>query len=124
MNKSLFEDFLQKPKNNQQQSTFEARDARVITPALPRTLQTMELARLVGLFLGIGGSIAKDKLNGGFAIPRQVKDMLNLPLLASVNIMDEKDLTVKAQSILSRTMWRQCLCRVLAKFELCEVGSR
>src|SRR5205085_9879815 len=55
VNKSLFEDFLQKAKINQQQSTFEARDARVITPALPpgapsypRSLQTMELGFLFG----------------------------------------------------------------------------
>ena len=35
MNKSLFEDFLQRAKITQEQSTFEAREARVITPALP-----------------------------------------------------------------------------------------
>src|SRR5262249_20483075 len=35
VNKSLFEDFLQRAKLTQEQSTFEAREARVITPALP-----------------------------------------------------------------------------------------
>ena len=35
VNKSLFEDFLQRSRVTEEQSTFEARDARVITPALP-----------------------------------------------------------------------------------------
>ena len=33
VNKSLFEDFLQKAKITDEQSTFRARDARVIMPA-------------------------------------------------------------------------------------------
>ena len=35
VNKSLFEDFLQKAKVSEEQSTFRARDVRVITPAQP-----------------------------------------------------------------------------------------
>ena len=35
VNKTLFENFLQKAKITQEQSTFDARDARVITPAEP-----------------------------------------------------------------------------------------
>jgi capsular exopolysaccharide synthesis family protein len=103
VNKSLFENFLQKAKISEQQSTFEARDARVITPALrgglsyPKTQQSMEIALIIGLFLGIGGSVAKDKLNGGFATPRQIEDMLELPLLASINTMTNEDLTVKGK---------------------------
>ena len=104
VNKSLFEDFLKKAKISQQQSTFEARDARVITPALPpsvpsypKTHQTMELALILGLFLGIGGSVAKDKLNGGFATPRQIEDMLELPLLTSINGMAKQELTAKGK---------------------------
>jgi len=104
VNKSLFEDFLQKAKTSQQQSTFEARDARVITPALPpgapsypRTLQTMEIALFIGLLLGIGGAVAKDKLNGGFTTPRQIEDMLGVPLLTSLNSMHQKDLTVEGK---------------------------
>jgi capsular exopolysaccharide synthesis family protein len=104
VNKSLFEDFLQKAKLTQEQSTFEARDARVINPALPpggpsypRTVQTMQLALLIGLFLGIAGSIAKDKLNNGFATPRQIEDMLGFPLLTSINTIDPKELVIKGE---------------------------
>ena len=35
VNKTLFENFLQKAKITQEQSTFDAQDARVITPAQP-----------------------------------------------------------------------------------------
>src|SRR5579862_1738650 len=105
VNKSLFENFLQKAKISEQQSTFEARDARVITPALrgslsyPKTTQTMEIALIIGLFLGIGGSVAKDKLNGGFATPRQIEDMLDLPLLSSINTMTKEELTIKGKTL-------------------------
>ena len=106
INKTLFEDFLKNAKITQQQSTFEARDARVITPALPpnvpsypKTHQTMEIALIIGLFLGIGGSVAKDKLNGGFATSRQIEEMLEFPLLASMNTMLKEDLTVNGKVI-------------------------
>ena len=39
--------------------------------------------------------MAKDKLNCGFATPRQAEDMLGLPLLASVSTMTTTDLTLK-----------------------------
>ena len=101
VNKNLFEDFLQRAKITQEQSTFEARDSRVITPAMvpgapsyPKKSQFMTLALILGLFLGVGGAVAKDKLSGGFATPRQIEDMLQIPLLTSVNIMNDRDLTV------------------------------
>ena len=106
VNKSLFEDFLARAKITQEQSTFEARDSRVITPATsphfpssPKKTQFMSLALLFGLFLGVGGAVAKDKLNGGFATPRQIEDMLQLPLLTSINLMNSRDLVVKGQNI-------------------------
>ena len=106
VNKNLFEDFLSRAKITEEQSTFEARDSRVITPALPpgapsspKKLQFMSLALIMGLFLGVGGAVAKDKLNGGFATPRQVEDMLQVPLLTSVNTMNSRDLMVKGKLI-------------------------
>jgi capsular exopolysaccharide synthesis family protein len=57
----------------------------------------MEFALMIGLVLGIGGSVAKDKLNGGFATPRQIEEMLDLPLLTSINTMAKEDLTVKGK---------------------------
>jgi capsular exopolysaccharide synthesis family protein len=106
VDKSLFEDFLQRSKVTQQQSTFDSHDSRVITAALPpggpsspKKGQFMGLALIMGLFLGVGAAVAKDKLNGGFATPRQIEDMLQLPLLTSVNSMNARDLTVKGKLV-------------------------
>jgi succinoglycan biosynthesis transport protein ExoP len=106
VNKSLFEDFLSRAKITEAESTFEARDARVITPAVPpggpsspRKGQFMTLALIIGLCLGVGGAVANDKLSGGFATPRQIEDMLQVPLLSSINVMETKDLTVKGKIV-------------------------
>ena len=106
VNKSLFEDFLQRAKITQEQSTFEAREARVITPALPpgapsypRKTQYIAINLLIGLLLGVGGAVAKEMLNAGFTTPKQVEDVLGLPLLASVSLMSSLDLTVEGKTV-------------------------
>jgi capsular exopolysaccharide synthesis family protein len=106
VNKNLFEEFLQRAKITDEQATFDAQDARVITPAsrpvnpsYPNKTQIMTIALIIGCFLGVGGAVAKDKLNGGFATPRQIEDMLQVPLLSSVNVMNANDLTVKGKVV-------------------------
>jgi hypothetical protein len=100
----VFEDFLQRSKITQEQSTFEAREARVITQALPpggpsyrRKTRIIGLTLFIGLAVGIGGAIAKEKLNAGFTTTYQVEEMLELPILPSVPSMD--DLTVGGKVI-------------------------
>ena len=106
VNKSLFEDFLQRAKITQEQSTFEAREARVITPALPpgapsypRKSQYLAINLLIGLLLGVGGAVAKELLNAGFTTPKQVEDILGLPLLTSVSLMRVRDLTIDGKLV-------------------------
>ena len=106
VNKSLFEDFLQKSKITDEQATFEARDARVITPAAtpgvpssPRKFRIMMIALAIGLLLGVGGALAKEKLNTGFTTPRQIEERLQLPLLTSVNSMSSTETTVKGKAV-------------------------
>ena len=101
VNKSLFEDFLQRSKITQEQSTFEAREARVITRALPPGSPTyphktkyMSAFVIIGLLVGVGGALAKEMLNAGFTTPKQVEEVLGLPVLASVSQMEARDLTV------------------------------
>src|SRR5262249_39670475 len=80
--KSVFEDCLQRAKVTDEQSTFRARDARVITPAqpgiksFPRTQVILTIALLVGIGLGVGGALAMEMLNTGFTTPRQVEELL------------------------------------------------
>jgi capsular exopolysaccharide synthesis family protein len=106
VNKSLFEDFLQRAKITQEQSTFEAREARVINPAVapgapsfPRKSQYLAINLLIGLLLGVGGAVAKEMLNVGFTTPKQVEDVLGLPLLSSLSLMGARDLTVDGKAI-------------------------
>jgi len=106
VNKSLYEDFLQRAKVTEEQSTFEARQARVITPAsppgapsYPRKAQYFTITLFVGLMLGVGGAVAMEMLNAGFTTPKQIEDMLGLPLLTSVSRMDARDLTVDGKLV-------------------------
>ncbi len=95
-NKTLFESFLSRTKITQEQSTFQEREARVISPAtrpgapsFPRKPLVLSLALVVGLLIGIGGSVALDMLNAGFGTPRQVEEKLGVPVLASVPLLRE-----------------------------------
>jgi succinoglycan biosynthesis transport protein ExoP len=93
-NKTLYEDFLQKSKMVREQATYEARDARVINPAQPpgapsspKIFRSILVMLFLGSILGIGGAVAKERLNSGFVTPQQIEEVLELPLLASVNRM-------------------------------------
>jgi polysaccharide biosynthesis transport protein len=106
VDKSLYESFLQKAKITEEQSTFEARDVRVITPAVPPGVpsspkkgQTMTLAFVIGLLLGVGGAVTLEMLNAGFTTPRQIEDALGVPLLASVGHMRDQDLNVDGKIV-------------------------
>jgi exopolysaccharide transport family protein len=105
-NKTLFEDFLKQAKITQEESTFEPQDVRIITPALPpnlpsypRKLQFFAITMFIGLLLGVGGALAKEKLNTGFTTPKQVEDVLGLPLLTSVNHLTARDLKIDKETI-------------------------
>ncbi len=120
VNKSLFEDFLQRSRVTQEQSTFEARDARVITPALtpggpssPRKMQITLVALALGLVLGIGGAYTIELLNAGFTTPRQIEEMLEMPLLASISRMSSSDLSVDGTAL---TMPEYPLAKPLSRF--------
>ncbi|MDE2579619.1 MAG: polysaccharide biosynthesis tyrosine autokinase [Hyphomicrobiales bacterium] len=101
VNKSLFEDFLQRARVTQEQSTFEARDARVLTPALPAGApsapqkgRAMMVSLLIGLAGGLVGAYLLELLSAGFTTPKQLEDLLDLPLLASIPNMEPGDLSV------------------------------
>ena len=106
VNKTLFEDFLKQAKVTEEQSTFEPQDVRIITPALvpgspsyPNQARFMTVNLLIGLFFGVGGAFARDKLNSGFTTPRQIEDFLGLPLLASVSRLSSRELSADGTKI-------------------------
>lgn len=99
VNRTLFEDFLKRSKITQEQSTYEPQEVRIITPAIPpgapsypRKGRLVTMSLLVGVLLGIGGAIAKEKLNTGFTTPKQIEELLGLPLLTSISRITSRDL--------------------------------
>ena len=47
----------------------------------------------------IGGAFAKELLNAGFTTPKEIEDLLELPLLSSVATMAASDLTIAGKDI-------------------------
>ena len=105
VNKTLFEEFLQKAKITDEQSTFRARDVRVIVPAqaggqsFPNTTRTLWMALFAGLCLGLGGALAMEMLKAGFTTPREVEETLGIPVLSSVAKMNKSQLVKDGKSI-------------------------
>jgi exopolysaccharide transport family protein len=105
-NKTLFENFLSRSKITQEQSNFEEREARVISPAtkpgapsFPRKSIVESFALLVGLMIGVAGSVALDMLNAGFLTPREVEEKLGLPVLASAPLLSGKERTIEGKTL-------------------------
>jgi capsular exopolysaccharide synthesis family protein len=105
VNKTLFEDFLQKAKITDEQATFRARDVRVIMPAqtggqsYPNSRKVLLTALLAGLGLGVGGAFAIEMLRAGFASPREVEEALGIPVLASVRRLKKSELVKEGKTI-------------------------
>ena len=104
VNKMLFEDFLSRAKLTQEQSTFEARDTRVIsqatppfTPAYPKKAATLFLSFVVGIAIGIAITMLIEAMNAGFTTNEQVETMLGLPVLTSVNEWKAEELTINGK---------------------------
>jgi succinoglycan biosynthesis transport protein ExoP len=104
VNKSLFEDFLQKAKITDEQATFRARDVRVITPAqaggqsFPEYRKVLLIALFIGIGLGVGGAAAIEVLKAGFTTTREVEESLGLPVLASVRQLTTSQLVNDGKS--------------------------
>ena len=105
VNKSLFEDFLQKAKITDEQSTFRAREARVIVPAqfgwqsYPNRNRILMMALALGLAFGVGGAFAMELLKAGFTTPNEVEKALGIPVLASVRKVDAGQLVKDGKTI-------------------------
>jgi succinoglycan biosynthesis transport protein ExoP len=97
-NKTLFEEFLSRAKLTREQSSFEEHEAHVISPAtepeapsFPKKRLIGALAGLAGLLIGVSGSFVLDMLNPGFKSAREIEEMLDLPVLASIPILSDSD---------------------------------
>jgi polysaccharide biosynthesis transport protein len=102
-NKTLFDNFLNRAKITQEQSSFEEREARVIspatrpnTPSFPRKGMITALAGVVGILVGVGGALALDNLNAGFTTAREIEEKLGEPVLASLPVLTDKERKIDA----------------------------
>jgi capsular exopolysaccharide synthesis family protein len=62
-------------------------------------MRFMAVTLFAGLLLGVGGALAKEKLKSGFTTPKQLEDLLGLPLLASVNHLTARDLRINSAAV-------------------------
>ncbi len=120
VNKTLFEDFLNRAKITKAQTSFRPQDARIITPALvpsapsyPRKTRFLALDLVFGFFLGVGGAVARDRLNLGFTTPKEIEDELGLPLLSSISRLSSRDLLVEGGIV---PIYDQPRARPLSRF--------
>ncbi len=97
-NRTLFESFLARAKIAQEQSSFEEREARVISPAArpvspssPKRALILAIALAVGASLGLAGAVALDMLNSGFSTPEEVEATLGRPVLSSIPLLSEHE---------------------------------
>ncbi len=120
VNKTLFEDFLSRAKISQERSTFEVREARLITQATPPPVAsyppkplTLAIGLFAGLLLGSGGAVVTEMLNQGFTTPREVEERLGLPVLGSIKRLSNGELTVERKTVL---MSRFLVAKPMSRF--------
>jgi capsular exopolysaccharide synthesis family protein len=105
VNKTLFEDFLQKAKITDEQSTFRARNVRVIMPAqlgaqsFPNRDRTLLIALVMGIGVGIAGAFAMEIFQAGFTGSEQVEQALGIPVFASVRQLTKAQLVTDGKAI-------------------------
>ena len=95
-NKALFENFLSRAKITHEQTAFEEREARIISPAtrpqsasFPRKSLFLTLAGVLGMALGIGSALALHVLNSGFVFPKEIESTLGRPVLTSIPYLSD-----------------------------------
>jgi len=132
VNKMLFEDFLSRAKLTQEQSTFEARDSRVISlavppsiPSYPKKTLTLTIGVFLGLLIGFGCAILIEILNAGFTTNNQVEQLLNLPVLAAINNWSTEQLTIAGKILpLHRFIVEKPLSRLSESIRTLRTGIR
>jgi len=122
--RKLLENMLRRARLVQEQSTFEPREARIISPALepgapswPDNAQTMLIALALGAIAGLGAAYASELADTGFTTLAQIEARLALPLLASIPETETRGAaTDEAAPILADLLRAKPLSRVSEAF--------
>jgi succinoglycan biosynthesis transport protein ExoP len=90
-NKQIYESFLSRARIAEEETTLPATEARVISPAnvpdspsFPLKKLFAALGLVMGIGLGTGTAVLLELFRPGFVAQRQVEEVLELPVLASV----------------------------------------
>ncbi|AWZ02879.1 tyrosine-protein kinase etk [Rhodobiaceae bacterium] len=99
-NRTLYESFLGRFKETRQQEDLQEADARIISRATlpvfkssPRTTLNIALALVASTLLGVGAAFVREYLDDRFRTPRELEEHLDLPVLATVPLLKDKDLS-------------------------------
>jgi polysaccharide biosynthesis transport protein len=99
INKAFLDDMTQRMRANDELSTFEASNARVITaafpplsPSSPKVGLVLSSGLLIGLIFGSFAAYIRDALRSGFVTSEQVEDKLNIKVLSLLPTIDQNSL--------------------------------
>ncbi|MEZ5909501.1 MAG: polysaccharide biosynthesis tyrosine autokinase [Hyphomicrobiaceae bacterium] len=97
-NRALYQSFLARFKETRERTTLETAESRVITPAMkpsapsyPRYSVVLGLAIVLGAAAGVVGALLLEYLENGFVTAEQVESILNLPVLAILPGLEQKE---------------------------------
>ncbi len=89
--KSMYEAFLSKLNQTQDQRGIQTPDARIISkaevplaPSYPNKILVLSIAIPGGILLGLFFAFAMERLDSGFRTTYQIENMLGLPVLATI----------------------------------------
>ena len=105
-NKALYESFLSRAKISDEQANLEVRQARIIATATvpnsssnPGIFRFASLGLILGLVGGVGAAFLIETVRRGFSTPQEVERILEIPALASIPLLNEKDLQTDGSSM-------------------------
>lgn len=105
-NRALYESFLANSKSAREQTTLEASESRVITPAIipnapsfPRKPLFLGFALVFGFAAGVGLAFLLDYIENGFMTAEQAESVLELPVLSVLPAVPESDRAQAGKSL-------------------------